>query len=92
MRIKENGGMVDQIQDLYGNKLGPNRVFKEGCVYPGLAMSRSLGDFQAKECGVIPTPEIIEYEINLNTKYFVVCSDGVWEFLTNENVRDIGNK
>ena len=92
MRIKENGGMVDQIQDLYGNKLGPNRVFKEGCVYPGLAMSRSLGDFQAKECGVIPTPEIIEYEINPNTKYFVVCSDGVWEFLTNENVRDIGNK
>lgn len=92
MRIKENGGMVDQIQDLYGNKLGPYRVFKEGCVYPGLAMSRSLGDFQAKECGVIPTPEIIEYEINLNTKYFVVCSDGVWEFLTNENVRDIGNK
>ena len=92
MRIKENGGMVDQIQDLYGNKLGPNRVFKEGCVYPGLAMSRSLGDFQAKECGVIPTPEIIEYEINPNTKYFVVCSDGLWEFLTNENVRDIGNK
>ena len=92
MRIKENGGVVDQIQDLYGNKLGPNRVFKEGCVYPGLAMSRSLGDFQAKECGVIPTPEIIEYEINPNTKYFVVCSDGVWEFLTNENVRDIGNK
>ena len=20
-----------------------------------------------------------------------ICSDGVWEFLTNENVRDIGN-
>ena len=90
-RICSSGGAVDKIQDLYGNKLGPNRVFKVGCVYPGLAMSRSLGDFQAKECGVISEPQITEYEINENTKYFVVCSDGIWEFLWNEQVRDIGN-
>lgn len=90
-RISSSGGVVDKIQDYYGNKLGPNRVFKAGCVYPGLAMSRSLGDFQAKECGVISKPQIIEYEINQNTKYFVVCSDGIWEFLWNEQVRDIGN-
>ena len=55
-------------------------------------MSRSLGDFLAKECGVIPTPEIIEYEIEKNTKYFVICSDGVLKFLANKNVRDVGNK
>ena len=91
-RICSNGGVVDKIQDLYGNKLGPNRVFKAGCVYPGLAMSRSLGDLKAKECGVISKPQIIEYEINMNTKYFVICSDGIWEFLWNEQVRDIGNR
>ena len=54
-------------------------------------MSRSLGDLIAKECGVIPTPQIIEYEINPNTKYMVICSDGVWEFIQNEQVRDLGN-
>ena len=91
-RICSSGGVVDKIQDLYGNKLGPNRVFKAGCVYPGLAMSRSLGDLQAKECGVIAKPQITEYEINANSKYFVICSDGIWEFLWNEQVRDIGNK
>ena len=90
-RICSSGGVVDKVQDLYGNKLGPNRVFKAGCVYPGLAMSRSLGDLQAKECGVISKPQITEYEINENTKYFVICSDGIWEFLWNEQVRDIGN-
>ena len=90
-RICSSGGVVDKIQDAYGNKLGPNRVFKAGCVYPGLAMSRSLGDLQAKECGVISKPQITEYEINENTKYFVICSDGIWEFLWNEQVRDIGN-
>ena len=90
-RICSSGGVVDKVQDSYGNKLGPNRVFKAGCVYPGLAMSRSLGDLQAKECGVISKPQITEYEINENTKYFVICSDGIWEFLWNEQVRDIGN-
>ena len=76
----------------FGNELGPFRVFKFGSPYPGLAMSRSLGDLQAKECGVIPEPEIFEYEINSNTRFIVVCSDGVWEFLTNENVKNIGNE
>ena len=88
-RIQSAGGVVDQIEDYFGNKLGPLRVFKYGCPYPGLAMSRSLGDLQAKECGVISTPEIIEYDINKKTKYLVVCSDGVWEFISNEQVVQI---
>ena len=88
-RIQSSGGVVDQIEDFFGNKLGPLRVFKMGCPYPGLAMSRSLGDLQAKECGVISMPEIIEYDINKNSKYLVVCSDGIWEFISNEQVAEI---
>ena len=90
-RILSNGGMVDKLTDQEGNKVGPNRVFKYGLTYPGLAMSRSLGDFQAKECGVTTEPLIVEHKLNHNSKYMAICSDGVWEFLTNENVRDIGN-
>jgi serine/threonine protein phosphatase PrpC len=90
-RIQLCGGEVHKIKDIFGNKVGPARVYKGGCNYPGLAMSRSLGDMQAKEVGVISTPEIIEYDINNNTKYLIVCSDGVWEFTTNEQIRDLGN-
>ena len=91
-RIKLFGGVVDIIQDLYGNKIGPPRVFKAGLNHPGLAMSRSLGDIEAKEVGVIATPQIVEYEINESTKFLAICSDGVWEFVNNEQVRDLGNQ
>ena len=90
-RIRLRGGEVDRLKDMFGNKIGPPRVFQLGSEYPGLAMSRSLGDFLAKQVGVIPTPQIIEYDINLSTKYLVICSDGVWEFASNEQVRKIGN-
>jgi serine/threonine protein phosphatase PrpC len=90
-RILSHGGAVDKIADSEGNKVGPLRVWKAGQNYPGLAMSRSLGDFEAKACGVISTPEIIEQVINKSCKYLVICSDGVWEFIQNEQVRDLGN-
>ena len=90
-RIMSFGGYVDHMKDIYGNKIGPPRVYKLGYNYPGLAMSRSLGDFQAKEVGVIHNPQIIEYDINASTRYLVICSDGVWEFSSNEQVRDIAN-
>ena len=90
-RILLNGGIVDKITDIFGQKVGPPRVWKAKTNYPGLAMSRSLGDFQAKQCGVIASPEIIEYTLTRNSKYLILCSDGVWEFITNEQVRDLGN-
>ena len=90
-RIILNGGEVDRLKDMFGNKIGPPRVFQLRSEYPGLAMSRSLGDFQAKQVGVIPSPQIIEYDINFSTKYLVICSDGVWEYASNEQVRNIGN-
>ena len=90
-RIFSCGGYVDYLKDMYGNRMGPPRVYKVGYDYPGLAMSRSLGDLQAKGVGVIPSPQIIEYDINDSTRYIVICSDGVWEFSSNEQVRDIAN-
>ena len=90
-RIKLHGGIVEKITGTFGDKVGPNRVWKAGQNYPGLAMSRSLGDFKAKECGVIPSPQIVEHTIDKNSKYAIICSDGVWEFLQNEQVRDLGN-
>ena len=90
-RIQSKGGSVDKIIDSFGERVGPPRVWKAGTNYPGLAMSRSLGDFQAKQCGVISLPEIIEYSLSSSTRYAIICSDGVWEFINNEQVRDLGN-
>ena len=90
-RILEMGGTVDQMLDINGVKGGPQRVWIKNKNYPGLAMSRSLGDYKGKECGIIPLPEIIEYDLDEKSKYMVICSDGVWEFLSNKNVMEIGN-
>ena len=91
-RILLNGGEVRQIKNEIGEGVGPYRVWKRGEGYPGLAMSRSIGDLNGKKIGVIPNPGIVEYQLDENSKYIVVCSDGVWEFLNNENVKNIGNK
>ena len=91
-RIYQHGGTVEQLIDENGNGVGPFRVWVEGEDYPGLAMSRSIGDFEAKNIGVIPNPQIIEYEINYKSKYMIICSDGIWEFINNEQAMNIGNK
>ena len=54
--------------------------------YPGLAMSRSIGDKAGREIGVISEPEIFEMLIQEEDKFIIIASDGVWEFLTNAEV------
>ena len=91
-RIYEHGGTVEQIVDEDGIGVGPFRVWVNGEDFPGLAMSRSIGDFEAKNIGVIPNPQIIEYDINYKSKYMIICSDGIWEFIDNEEAMEIGKK
>ena len=86
------GGIVEKIKNIFGQGVGPFRVWEKDKDYPGLAMSRSLGDFNGKNIGVIPDPEIIEWELNVFSKFIVICSDGVWEFLTNKDVMECGKQ
>ena len=91
-RIYEHGGTVEQIVDEFGDGVGPFRVWAKGEDFPGLAMSRSIGDLEAKNIGVIPNPQIVEYEINSKSKYMIICSDGIWEFIDNKEAMEIGKK
>ena len=91
-RIESFGGVVEQLKNKMGEGVGPYRVWAKEGGYPGLAMSRSIGDLNGKKLGIIPNPGIMEYDLNNNVKYIVVASDGIWEFLSNENVKDVGNK
>ena len=91
-RILMAGGVVEKYKDSMGVGSGPLRVFAPGKNYPGLAMSRSIGDTVAKKFGVIAEPGIVEYHLTAQDKFIVLCSDGVWEFLTNEEVKNIGRQ
>ncbi|CAM9273875.1 unnamed protein product [Ectocarpus sp. 13 AM-2016] len=55
----------------------------------GLAMSRSIGDHAVKEVGVIATPEIKVRSISEGDAFLVLASDGVWEFMENQQVIEI---
>lgn len=52
-------------------------------------MSRSIGDHELQKSGVIADPEFTEHEISTNEKILIIASDGVWEYLTNEDVLNI---
>ena len=89
-RILLNGGVVEKMKNEFGEEVGPFRVWAKGTDYPGLAMSRSIGDFKGKRVGVIAEPGIMEYDLCEASKYIVICSDGVWEFINNEEVKNMG--
>ena len=87
LRIIQNGGEVSKV-DWDDN--GPLRIFYKGEIYPGLALTRSFGDFESKELGVISEPDIKEFDIDdENIKMLIIATDGIWQFLSGEKVKDI---
>ncbi|CAD7935101.1 unnamed protein product [Amoebophrya sp. A25] len=95
--IERNGGRV--AFDGFAN----HRLYVKNGTYPGLNMSRALGDILGStNAGVNNTPEVAI--INLPKKdvdeselvspdgtraVLVLCSDGVWEFISSHRARDI---
>ena len=55
----------------------PHRVFVKGKPFPGLSMSRALGDTLAGQVGVIAVPDVHVYQIRDEDKFVLLCSDGV---------------
>ena len=49
-------------------------------------MSWSIGDKVAKTVGVNPIPDVIQVEFNKSHKVVILASDGVWEFMSPEEV------
>lgn len=84
-RILENGGEVRQgIYD--GESDGPFRVYIKGQNLPGLAMTRSFGDQAATLAGTISKPEVKEYKWNKDDKFFILASDGLFEYITTQQI------
>lgn len=88
-RIMKMGGEVRKGKEYKVNDddaIFPYRVYKKGEDYPGLAMSRSLGDLNAKSVGVSNEPEIVKTKFQENDLGIVIASDGLWEYVSNEEV------
>ena len=102
-RIKLCGGRVEQSKLLPGMGIlgramiasgtqyyGPKRVWLKNKQVPGLAMTRSLGDFLAKTVGVTFEPEIMVFANLIETdKAIVIASDGIWDRIPNEEIASV---
>ena len=88
-RIIKKGGRIEPMKDEDNSFIGPPRVWLKDQEYPGLAMSRSFGDRVAHSVGVSEEPEIKEYYFCEEDKFFVVASDGLFEFISSQNIVEI---
>ena len=81
--IREGGVVIKPPSDVN------HRVYVKGYRFPGLAMSRALGDLIGHHrAGISATPEI-RHEILTGDESLVLCSDGVWEFLSSQEAVDL---
>lgn len=86
-RIEQHGGQVRRLEgDI------PHRVFLRNKMYPGLAMTRSIGDEVGVSAGVISTPDVSTRKIAQDWRFLLLCSDGVWEFIKSQEAVDIVKK
>ena len=100
-RILECRGRVEACKGSRGEDIGPPRVWLAAQDVPGLAMSRSFGDLIAASVGVIARPEVDERLRGGSTTgsgsgsgsgdecFIVLGSDGVWEFMSDEEVVEL---
>ena len=47
-------------------------------------LSRSFGDWKIKDVGVIVDPHITRFELDDDSLFVVIASDGVWDVLKDE--------
>lgn len=85
-RITRCGGYVSPASP----QLGPPRVWLRKGEGPGLAMARSLGDHISSHVGVIATPVVTQFVMEVGYEYvLILASDGVWEFIENDEACEI---
>mmetsp|Transcript_33745 Transcript_33745/g.85506 ORF Transcript_33745/g.85506 Transcript_33745/m.85506 type:complete len:460 (+) Transcript_33745:1099-2478(+) len=82
-RVLKSGGEV-RVAEISG--ITARRVYMKGSPYPGIMMSRSLGDVVAHSIGLSHEPEVRTSVALSPGGVLIVASDGVWEHLTSEEV------
>ena len=49
-------------------------------------MTRSFGDQIASTVGVISEPEVKIYNFEIEDKFLIIASDGLWEYISNDEI------
>ena len=76
---------VERIKNS-GGMIFNNRVFGQ------LALTRALGDHSLKKYGVVSTPFINKIELKESDKYIIIASDGVWDVISEEYIKELALK
>lgn len=98
--FKVNGNVLQLTKDhVCSDKMEVERVKKSGGmvfknrVFGALMVTRSIGDKDMKEVGVIATPFVKKVEINnQEDKYIIIGSDGLWDTIKEERMKTIGSE
>lgn len=102
-RVKSCGARVLSVDQVEGSKDpniqtwgseetaggDPPRLWVQNGMYPGTAFTRSIGDLMAEKIGVIAVPEVEVVRLTPDHIFFIVASDGVFEFLSSQAVVDM---
>ena len=82
--------VVGVINRIDWSNIGPLRIWYKNKKYPGLSITRSFGDFESDDLGVISEPDLREYDIDEEKiKIIIFGTVGIWQFLTNDKIMDI---
>ncbi len=86
--IVNRKSFIQQRTSADGRTVGPEALFGRHNI--SIMMTRSMGDrYGPRSC--VPMPEISATTVPPNTHVrFVLCSDGVWDVVTIEDVRCVG--
>ena len=86
--IKLNGYIHPLILD-DGRYNGPLRVWIKEGKFPGLSMTRVIGDKLFKSIGVSSEPEIKIIPYKNYDKFVIIASDGLWDYVSNNEAVQI---
>ncbi|XP_057475233.1 probable protein phosphatase 2C 35 [Actinidia eriantha] len=82
--LKDPGIQTWGDEETAGND--PPRLWVQNGMYPGTAFTRSVGDSIAESIGVVAIPEVSMVQLTPDHLFFVIASDGVFEFLSSQTV------
>ncbi|KAG8459087.1 hypothetical protein KFE25_002494 [Diacronema lutheri] len=85
-RIISRGGRVEPWAGAGLDDI--QRVWLRDEETPGIAMSRSFGDDLAATVGIVAEPEVQFFELSDDLAFVLIASDGVWEFMSDQEVVD----
>lgn len=85
-RIEACGGFVGSPDE---EGLSSRVYLDKECTKVGIAVARSIGDFIVKDVGVVSDPDVTEHTWTPEDAFFILASDGVWEFISSQAAVDI---